>query len=927
LPATVAYSYPINRLTGLARLCLGMVVLATGSVLPVSAASRSGPASAPATPTIGGPSDISANASRPIIVPPSASALPRDILKQFNFDERKLGNVEDLPMYWLQRTGPKLPHYNSGAFDWTVGHDAPPSFRLNATTESVAFTYFGNDIPVEPGSRYMVSGWIRTENLRRSRAYISAVYLARDMQVIDQTEFTSPAIGGPEQNGQWHHVALPTSESPRAARFLQLTVWLAQPDLHQAPLQPARPIAEQDTHGVAWFDDIEVTHLLPVASIRMRDDIPVSLSSGPAQLLGPQVNPAHFGLSCRIRVTDEDGKVHYYTQTDPRELGTAPPTTIQLNDLPSGLYTATLQVLSQTRQVTEQEVRFARLPALPDAINSQIGVCLDESSLRAPEATMACLRGMQARYVKIPVWIRGMTDNEIAQGQVGAEDLLKRVLAGGLEPIGVFVAPPGRIGAGLLSAQPSLADVFTADRQVWQPHMALSLTHYADVMRLWQIGQDGQVDPALDSRFAAGASAAAQQITTLIDGTQVAMAWPATLGESGLPPYIRRESLSLPNAVRPEQICQYLEQHTHPGHPLWVTVWPIEGTRYSPAVRRTDIAKRIVFTLAGEAETIFVPQPWQVLEVGDQAILAPTVEYTVLATLSRSLADRRYGGSFQWANGATFHIFANQEDAVLVAWNDQVRDATQPEAKVSLSLGPTIAAIDLRGRNVHVDNGQVQTVTLGREPILISGVDARLAKLRSQFRIEPRQIASGLRKHQETVTLLNPYSESMNGTIRLRGPEGWEIRPSRVAFSLQPGQTLQAKVEIRIPYNEPVGPKTIQADLSIDARRMSQLTIPAILDLELPGIETYAFADTTGQEVVIRHVLTNRTLEELSFVGSVMLPKMTRQERLFLHVRPGQTLIKEYVIPRDQITGQPQLRLSLREINGARLLNQTVEIF
>ena len=116
-------------------------------------------------------------ASRPITTQISDSALPRHILKRFDFDERRFGNVEEVPMYWLRRKGPDLPHYNTGVLDHAIGHDAPPSFRLSAITESVAFTYSRNDIPVEPGNRYTVSGWIRTQDLRRSRAYISAAYL------------------------------------------------------------------------------------------------------------------------------------------------------------------------------------------------------------------------------------------------------------------------------------------------------------------------------------------------------------------------------------------------------------------------------------------------------------------------------------------------------------------------------------------------------------------------------------------------------------------------------------------------------------------------------------------------------------------------------------------------------------------------------
>ncbi len=670
-----------------------------------------------------------------------------------------------------------------------------------------------------------------------------------------------------------------------------------------------------------------MTHLLPVASIRTLADAPVFAGGQPAEVLGPQVNPAHFGLACRIDVADEDGKKWYDTQTDPHQLGESPPATIRLDDLPAGLYTATLRILSQNRQVAQQEVRFASLPGMAHGLNQRIGVCLDESSLRAPQVTMACLRGLQAGYVKIPIWTNRLSESQIETGHPGAEELLKRVLAGGLDPVGMLVAAPAGIKANLLAGQGTIVDLLAADRQVWQPYLALSMTHYADIMRLWQIGQDGQTEVAMDARYPAAASDAAQQIVSLIDGAQVAMAWPAFLSRVGDLKNVKRRSIFIPNSVRPEQIGLYLKEHIREGQPTWVTLCPIEGQRYSPAVRRGDLARRLVFTLASEAETVFIPQPWQAYEVGPRTVLAPTIEYTVLATLSRALAGRRYAGCFEWTDGTTFHIFADQDDATLVAWNDHAAAPAIPEATTNLYLGQKIAAFDLRGRSIHFEGTQAQAMALGQEPVVITGVDARLAALRSRFAIEPRQMASGMRRHQQTVVLANPYSESINGTVRIRGPQGWEIQPSRLSFSLQPGKAMREKIEIHIPYNEPIGTKTIQADLSVDARRLYQIGIPITLDLQSPGIETYAFSETADNDVVIRHVLTNRTQEELSFVGSVLLPSLGRRERLFLHVRPGQTMVKEYVIPRPDLAGQSQLALNLREINGSRLLNQTVEIF
>lgn len=857
-----------------------------------------------------------------------AGVLPRHILKRFDFDENRFGNYENVPMYWVQRLGPNLPHYNRGEFDRRIGHDGQPSFRLHAITESVAFSYTHNDIPVEPGNRYQVTAWVRTQGLQQDRACLSAAFLSRDLTVLAGTEVFSDPVGPTGEAGQWSRVELPTDESPQTARFLQITVWLAQPQLRNPQVDRLRrPIARQDTGVTAWFDDIEVTHLLPLPSIRMQDDNPVVRPNRAAVLTGPRINPGHFGLACRITISDQDGQVFYTSQTDPSRLGDAPPASIRLADLPSGLYTARLQVLWHDQQITEQQVRFVNLPALVRMAAGPVGICLDEATLKAPELTVACIRGLQTGSVKIPIWTEDTTDVQIAQGRPGAESLLKQILADGLEPVGVLAAPPVSMAGRLPTSRSNIVDLFSAGQQIWQPYLAQSLTHYADVMRLWQIGLDGQDELGADSRYPGAAESAGREITTLIDGAQVAMAWPAIETLADPLSTIQRICLDIPCTIQPEQIPWYVEQYKGSAKAVSITLAALPGTRYSASTRRSDIARRIVFGMASGAESVFVPQPWQVQNAGEQTLLAPTTEYPAIATLSRALAGKHYAGKFTWTGGTVFHIFASGDDATLVAWQEQAPDPGQAAESVTLYLGQDIAAYDLRGRCLPVQGKELQTLSIGQEPVVIVGTDFRQAKLRSLFDVQPRQVAYGLRSHQQTVTLVNPYPEPINGLVRLRGPEGWDIAPSRLPFSLQPGKALQEKVEVRVPYNEPIGPKTLTAELSIDSRRFYQMNIPVTLDLALPGVDTYAFSDTVPGQVIIRHILTNRTTEELNFVGSVLLPSAGRQERLFLHVRPGQTMIKEYIIPRQQLQGQSQLRLSLREINGSRLLNQMVDIY
>ncbi len=168
--------------------------------------------------------------SQQAVEAPTSRALPRHILKRFDFDERADGNYEQTPMYWSRREGPSLPYYNDGGFDWQVGARGCRRSSCMRPPKVSRLANGRNDIPVEPGNRYQVTAYIRAQGLCQDEAYISAAYMSRGMEVLPGTEVFSGAIGADESDGQWHRVEIATSESPRQARFLQITVWLTQPE-------------------------------------------------------------------------------------------------------------------------------------------------------------------------------------------------------------------------------------------------------------------------------------------------------------------------------------------------------------------------------------------------------------------------------------------------------------------------------------------------------------------------------------------------------------------------------------------------------------------------------------------------------------------------------------------------------------------------
>ena len=70
------------------------------------------------------------------------------VVHHFDFDERRKGNLENIPKFWGRFRPPGFPHYTRGEFDLAVGGLAPPSFRLVSEGRSVAYHYAGPETPV-----------------------------------------------------------------------------------------------------------------------------------------------------------------------------------------------------------------------------------------------------------------------------------------------------------------------------------------------------------------------------------------------------------------------------------------------------------------------------------------------------------------------------------------------------------------------------------------------------------------------------------------------------------------------------------------------------------------------------------------------------------------------------------------------------------
>src|ERR1700722_8681595 len=107
------------------------------------------------------------------------AAAPPDlsrVLKSIDFEERRLGNREDLPMHWIKVEGPGLPHYVNGQLADDRAHGGSYSFRFDLNGGSLIYRYDPHQIPVQAGAHYRLDCFAQTTVLPNARARMTAYF-------------------------------------------------------------------------------------------------------------------------------------------------------------------------------------------------------------------------------------------------------------------------------------------------------------------------------------------------------------------------------------------------------------------------------------------------------------------------------------------------------------------------------------------------------------------------------------------------------------------------------------------------------------------------------------------------------------------------------------------------------------------------------
>jgi hypothetical protein len=847
------------------------------------------------------------------------------IVKEFDFDEAQHGNFESTPMNWRPRRSPGYPRFLEAQFDAESGHDAPPSFRFSLETGSMASDFLAREIAVQAKADYELSAWIRPACLTHARAYISACFLDDDMHEIAESRQASDAVRGAGRENPWTRVRVVLTGNYPTARWISLTCHAEQAEVNPTAQSGVRAIHHHDVRATAWFDDVRVVRL-------PRLELDISAAGNvfePAQPLRCRARVADVdgeGLTNSLSVVDVDGNELWKRAIPTRGIhSVAAP--YNLGPLDPGYYTLRLTADAAQSTIAMQERAFVVLGPIAATSKNRgkgFGLVLDEDSLaHAAEASrLSELSG--SKLVKAPLWRESLTDEEVLQGHDGTNHLLNSLRSCGIS----IAATMDGVPAGLKkkSGPENLVELLRAAGEPWRAHLALVFVRYGAQVQAWQFGGEAGLPAEDHAQQAEALERARVELNELIGTPTLIVPTPAVNVDRSSNSRGDIASVTVGDEIQLDQIDAHLKAATGRGGRCWATVIPPNRDEFQWHARIAETARRMILSRIAGAEEVLIPQPWRILDEGSATRVEPDATFSAFRTIASVLGGLKPAGPCWLGPDIAGWLFEDEQSGrgVLAAW--QTGDANDPTT-ITVDADSSARQIDVWGRSSaprKMPDGLQVNVDVC--PTLVAPVDMGRMKTLAGFSVSPATLPLCMELQTCEISLTNARQNKLKGTLKLSGPAGWMLTPSRLSVDLTPGQSMRESIRIRLPSNQSTGRQSLVGKLKLDGSEKESLTMRAPVTVGTSELAVRLLARIEYGRVHVSARITNLSDREMTVRTILIAGSREPEGRLISNFAAGATTSRDYVINNARELKGRYLRLCVEEVGGAARDNQVLKI-
>ena len=534
------------------------------------------------------------------------------------------------------------------------------------------------------------------------------------------------------------------------------------------------------------------------------------------------------------------------------------------------------------------------------------------------------LRFGQVGRVKLPIWY----DSQDALARKAAIDRVDKVQMMGIGCVGVIATPPQTIRNKFARLNSDETGSALEDTLIVQSFLEPVMRQMCFRISDFQIGWDHEPNFVSNPRLSQTLDAIKKLANRYGQATQLIAARSPLLPTPNVAAIDRWQLYSSDplTAVETEKILEKTEKTDLTSKAPWLSLTPIDASAYSLSVRVQDLVSRMV-GIAGipatKGLTAWVSNP------ADSAVGilnsdgGPREMFLPFRSTAAALSGMRQIGSLPIQSLGVNYLIASGANAKLIVWSSQSTTA-------QLYLGDDVSARDVWGRTVPVEtiktaNGPEQRLTIDRWPIIIDGIDVRVAIWRMGIRLDEDRIDPLVGQSQDLkVQFANPLSSSINGLVKVIAPSIL-AEETRTSFEIDGDTSNIISVPVQIRPDVNTSAASIQLEFSI----LGEKPVTFVVDQEIQvGTSDFEFEiryeiDNQNRLILFIDAVNHQSIAH-SFDCMLLIPNRPRERTQITGFRDRVT--KLMVLENASELMGKTLWLRCEQISTNRILNYRIEI-
>ncbi|MEO8271641.1 MAG: hypothetical protein ABI557_18100, partial [Aureliella sp.] len=488
-----------------------------------------------------------------------------------------------------------------------------------------------------------------------------------------------------------------------------------------------------------------------------------------------------------------------------------------------GLYRVKVNLGSGAEREQLREILIGVMPPRPVQPSGPFGWSLAEFGEKlSVEEVPEMVRRFGAGWIKMPVWF-DPSDTVTADRLV---TLIERLQGLGTEVVGKLDQPPQSLkesfgdGSELVYA----VNIFR-DPADWEPVLEPVLTRIGMKLAWFQIGADNDNSFVNKPRLAETISKMRARMQSYSQELKLALTWtwndPAPAATATALPWNAVQFASSPQLTAAE-LANYVSHQANDSE-VWVTLDPLDSTRYPLLDRVRDLTERMVAIKRSPVTAAFVVDPLRPelqLFTNQKTIGEMLIPWHSLVS---SIGAATYAGSIEFPGGSTNHAFIQHresgDETLMLLWND-VPTVEQ------MYLGDQLQATDVWGKTISVSavrsqrGTPEQQITAGPWPIFIHGVDLDIVRFHQRFELQVKNLDNALAVAQTIpASMANTLPHNAVGKVTVVSPTLLNKERSESPLQLMTGVQQLKSLPVFIRTDASAGSHRLRFDFDLIANK------------------------------------------------------------------------------------------------------------